>query len=404
MSSIPSSWRIARFHELLRRVDRRIAVDDTSRYRCAGVRWYGLGAFVREERLGIEIARKQQWILRAGDVVYNKLFAWKNSFAIADMAVDGCIVSDKFPTYQIDDALVLPRFLGYYFRLPSLGEQAQALSKGAAAISKLTLNPTQFWDLTVPLPPLSEQRRIVPMIEELAAKIEEARGLRRQAAEETNLVGGRAMDSLLQTCGAQREPLERFLLEPLLNGLSLPAAKMGLGTGILFARVGVVNPGTFDHHQTKRVDIELEPDSPYWLRPGDVLVSRGNTLQLVGRAAVFEGIPSPCAMPDLLIRVRTDPELADPRFVAGFFRSREAREYIEGHAKGTSPSMKKISQGILRSMPIPAISVTEQRRMIAHLDDLQAKVDVLKRLQGEAQAELDALLPSVLERAFRGEL
>jgi type I restriction enzyme S subunit len=48
--------------------------------------------------------------------------------------------------------------------------------------------------------------------------------------------------------------------------------------------------------------------------------------------------------------------------------------------------------------------VSEQRRIIAYLDNLQAKVDALKQLQAETTAELDAMLPSVLDRAFKGDL
>ena len=46
----------------------------------------------------------------------------------------------------------------------------------------------------------------------------------------------------------------------------------------------------------------------------------------------------------------------------------------------------------------------EQRRIVAELDALQAEVDALKRLQAETAAELDALLPAILDRAFKGEL
>jgi type I restriction enzyme S subunit len=45
-----------------------------------------------------------------------------------------------------------------------------------------------------------------------------------------------------------------------------------------------------------------------------------------------------------------------------------------------------------------------QRRIVAELDALQAEVDKLKALQAETAAELDALLPSILDKAFRGEL
>ena len=54
---------------------------------------------------------------------------------------------------------------------------------------------------------------------------------------------------------------------------------------------------------------------------------------------------------------------------------------------------------IRRPPPLP-----EQRRIVAELGALQAEVDALKRLQAETAAELDALLPAILDKAFKGEL
>jgi type I restriction enzyme S subunit len=138
---------IARFRDIMKRVERKIIVDDATEYCTVGVRWYGNGAFVRDRLLGSDIVRKQQWIIKSGDIVYNKLFAWKGAFAIADDQVDGHIVSDKFPTYTIDHTVVDEAFLRFFFQTEGLATQAERLSKGAAAISKLTLNPPQFWDL-----------------------------------------------------------------------------------------------------------------------------------------------------------------------------------------------------------------------------------------------------------------
>ena len=58
----------------------------------------------------------------------------------------------------------------------------------------------------------------------------------------------------------------------------------------------------------------------------------------------------------------------------------------------------------LKSLPIALPPLFEQRRIVAELDALQAEVDALKRLQAETAAELDALLPSILDKAFKGEL
>lgn len=67
-------------------------------------------------------------------------------------------------------------------------------------------------------------------------------------------------------------------------------------------------------------------------------------------------------------------------------------------------SVPAISQGKVEAMEIPVPPLPEQRRIVAELDALQAEVDALKRLQAETGAELDALLPAILDRAFKGEL
>jgi type I restriction enzyme S subunit len=89
-------------------------------------------------------------------------------------------VSDKFPTYELDTSRVDRDYLRWYFRCPPLWEQAREMSTGSAALSKLTLNPPRFLDLTIPLPSPDEQRRIVARIDRLAAKIDEANEMNRR--------------------------------------------------------------------------------------------------------------------------------------------------------------------------------------------------------------------------------
>ena len=70
----------------------------------------------------------------------------------------------------------------------------------------------------------------------------------------------------------------------------------------------------------------------------------------------------------------------------------------------SSHDTRKLVTPKLQAFRIPVPSPQEQRRIIAYLDDLQAKVDSLKALQAQSAAELDALLPSILDKAFKGEL
>jgi type I restriction enzyme S subunit len=64
----------------------------------------------------------------------------------------------------------------------------------------------------------------------------------------------------------------------------------------------------------------------------------------------------------------------------------------------------KLNQRNARKISFPLPPISEQRRIVAYLDDLQAKVEALRWLQVETAAELDALLPSILDRAFKGKL
>ena len=78
------------------------------------------------------------------------------------------------------------------------------------------------------------------------------------------------------------------------------------------------------------------------------------------------------------------------------------QERMTAHVRGTSYLGINLKDVRSLSLPIPPIST--QQDVIAHLNDLRARVDALRRLQAETATELDALLPAVLDRAFRGEL
>src|SRR5262249_26314149 len=142
----------------------------------------GEGPFHRELKLATKIAKKSHFVIKEGDVIYNKLFAWKGSFGVVPPALDGMFVSDKFPTYELDTSKISRAFLKWYFRYPLLWDQAREKSTGSAAISKLTLNPSRFVDLTIAAPRLvEEQNAIASRLEEIATKVQAIQSLQRDA-------------------------------------------------------------------------------------------------------------------------------------------------------------------------------------------------------------------------------
>lgn len=398
---LPKGWHFARFDEFLRRIDRKTIVDDSALYNCVGVRWYGMGTFIRERLLGMNIARKQQWIIKAGDIVYNKLFAWKGAFAIADKSVDGCIVSDKFPTYEINPTIVDSRFLAYYFRASQLASQAQALSKGAAAISKLTLNPPQFWDLTIPLPPLDEQHRIVDKIDHLICKVNEAIGLRKSILNDLDLLFGGQLERLFKRLA------EVFISVPLLDivdperGISYGVVLTGsdFEEGIPTLRAGDLQRFRVILQAVKRIDPNIEAKYKRTrLRGNEVLLRiRGG----LGEVAVC---------PQGMIGGNVSREIAvipvkdqlDTYYLMYALARPSSQDFMKSKTRGTS--YLGINLRDVNKLPVPVPPIEEQKRIVAYVDDLRAKMERLKQIQNQTAGELAALFPSIIDKAFNGDL
>ena len=74
-------------------------------------------------------------------------------------------------------------------------------------------------------------------------------------------------------------------------------------------------------------------------------------------------------------------------------------------AKGaTTTKQTELGTEKLRHISLPVPPLEEQRRLVAYLDGLQAQVSALKEAQAETGKELSALMPSILDKAFKGEL
>ena len=410
---ITSRYPIVTFDKILCRVDRRIVLSEAAEYQCVGLKLYGKGAFIRECKVGAAIKRKQQWIVKRGDVIYNKLFAWKGSFAIADEAVDGCIVSDKFPTYSIDTSRVHPEFLALWFRSPHLAMIAQNSSKGAAALSKLTLNPPDFWRLSIPLPDLDEQSRVASRVSRLLQIIERVKehrspidavvqGRRAGIGSEVRLLMSAALRNLNDAMQHRFGILDDVLTLRPRSGPSFPCAEQGEGIPVIMpSALGGFRLDTskvlygFGDERLNQADI---------LHAGDLLISRGNKRDQVGLCVVFNS-DGRFTYANLLMRMTVNPAKTLPEFVKYWVMSPVARKYILDHTKGTSPSVQKINQRALINMPFPKdVGLAEQQNWVRHLDTVFNRVDDLELRIRDQHALLESLVPSVLDRAFRGDL
>jgi type I restriction enzyme S subunit len=278
-------------------------------------------------------------------------------------------------------------------------------------IGQAGVNTEMLAAVEVPLPypndptrSLAEQRRIVARIEELFARIAEARRLRLAAKEDTEALLLTASDEVFETLLGDGQPRSEFrdLITASRNGLYKPQSFYGSGT--LIARIDSFEGGRIrDFGELKRLEVTQDELDKYSLQAGDILINRVNgSLDELGKAAVVLAPPEPTVFESNIMRFRLNKQKVLPEFVVAYLSSREGHNQIR--AKARAIQQFSINQADVGSIVIPVPSLPEQHSIVEYLDGVQAQVAELKRVQAESAAELERLEGAILARAFRGDL
>jgi type I restriction enzyme S subunit len=372
--------------------------DELTEYPFAGTYSFARGIFVGERKLGSTFALPKIQRIRAGDFIYCKIMAWEGAFGVATKEADNCVMSGAFVVYELNRDKIDEKFLDYFFKVPDHWQSIGSQSSGTN-VRRQSLHPSQFERAEIPLPPLGEQRRVVARIEELAARIHEARTLRHQAAEEAEALVSRSAETILLD-GFPKTRLEAVC--PIITDGTHQTPRY-TEEGAIFLSAKNVKPFRFMPEEHRWVSVEDFRNYTARTKPrrGDVLLTRVGAG--IGEAAVVDQ-DIEFAIYVSLALIRTDSTRLAPEFLVHWLNSPSGRASSHRETLGRGHSQGNLNLKLLRGVELPVPPLTEQRRIVAELDALQAEVDALKRLQAETAAELDALLPALLDRAFKGEL
>lgn len=399
-----NSWPKVSLEKILKPLSRPEAVGADKTYKILGARLYAGGLYIKNTALGATIRADKLYRVEQGDFVYNRLFAWKGSFALSSASDNGCYVSNEFPCFKIDTNQAEPSYLKHYFSRASIWDEALALSSGGTPTSRNRLKEEKFLSMKIPLPPLPEQRRIVARIEELVAKIEEAHRLKIQAEEETEALGGafiqRILERNLKNPQWEWQPLKAFVeINPnsRINFNSKPPDRV---TFVPMAAVDDIT-GVIERPQTRDF-LEVSKGYTCFLE-GDVIFARITPCMQNGKSAIAKNLVNSVSFGSTEFHViRPGPKLLN-HWLHILVRQKSFREDAMAHFKGTA-GQQRVPQSFLEEKIIPVPPLQEQRQLVERVISLQSNVTNLRNLQQKSAAELDAMLPSILDNAFKGKL
>ncbi|MGW8690468.1 restriction endonuclease subunit S [[Kitasatospora] papulosa] len=356
-------------------------------YRTMGVRWYNKGAYDRGIGSTETIKAKRLFRAHEGDFVFNRIDTQNGAFDVVPAELHGALATNEFPLYVANPDRLLPRFLLLYFQQRSVLGQIDAMRAGSEGRSRWKEADFEAW--RIPLPSLTEQRRIVDAVSALDAQVE--------ALEVEFAHVERVLDAMLtmETYGGAEWPRRAFSdVIDFREGPGIMAVDFR-DAGVPLIRLAGLTPGESilakcNYLDPQKVDKKW---SHFRVELGDVLLS---TSAALGRVAVVdaEGVG---AIPYTgIIRMRPATDLVEPSYIPWLLRSADFASQIADAGVGTT--MAHFGPTHLRKMTIPLPPVETQLSIAETLQQVHATQLVIASELTNLRAFRSALLASLLNQ------
>lgn len=296
------------------------------------------------------------------------------------------------------------RLLEYLLYIIKFNQKMFRENKKGSAIPHL--DKKLFKELSINLPPLAEQGRIVAKIEELfagiGAGVENLKSVKNQIALYRQSVLKSAFDFDASTFSALKN-----LIDKVRYGTSKKCSTEENVNSMPVYRIPNIDfkKGILDKTDLKFASFDDSEKSSLMLKSGDILIIRSNgSLNLVGRAALVYNTDTNGLYAGYLMRLRIkDTEKLLPKFLLHFLNSGKARAYIEEKAKSTS-GVNNINSEEISDLQIPVPTLAEQERIVAEIESRFERADALETAVDRALNDAEKLKQAVLKKAFSGEL
>ncbi len=344
--------------------------------------------------------RSSKTAFKAGDILFGKLRPYLRKGAQADF--DGVCSTDILAFRA--KAACESGFLKFIIHSDKFVAHAKSTTSGVQ-------HPRTSWpslrEFRLSLPPLPEQKKIAHILSTVQRAIEAQERIIQITTELK-----KALMHKLFTEGLSNEPQKQTEIGPVPESWEV----VELGELLTIAQYGMSVKGNPEGHyailrMTNQVDgqivgcnlqfVEISHGEfeKFRVERGDILFNRTNSLDLVGRTAIFN-IESEFVFASYLIRLRTDEKKLNPFFLNCYFNTDEIQARLKSIAT-RAVSQSNISATRLKGFPVPKPSLEEQEEIVAHVTALDRKLAVHRSKLNQLQDLFRTLLHELMTAKIR---
>lgn len=288
------------------------------------------------------------------------------------------------------------------------------------------INSEFIYTVTIPLPPLNEQKRIVERLDALLPKV----GNTKKRLEKLSVTLRKFRQSVLAAACSGRLTEDWREDNPIVNQYNGPivddaiyelpddwvwAELRNLADGFQYGtslksenegevpvlRMGNLQKGMIDWKDLKYTDNDSEVKK-YKLNYGDVLFNRTNSPDLVGKTSIYKDSRL-AIFAGYLIRIKYIKRYINSDYLNYCLNTERAREWCK-QVKTDGVSQSNINAQVLATFLIPLPSLEEQQEIVRRVDTLFTLADSLEAKCKDALGQVDKIEQSILAKAFRGGL
>ena len=284
-----------------------------------------------------------------------------------------------------------PKYVSYYFMSPSFQKDKLEYTHGFKVVE---INPKDIAKITIPVPPLPEQQRIVAYLDAAFAKIDAMKANAENALKEAKALFQASLKEMMQPKPGWEEKKMSSLYDvrdgthdsPKYHETGYPlVTSKNLKGGILdMKNVNLISESDYKSINSRsKVDI------------GDVLFAMIGT---IGNPVYVKDEPNYAIKNMALFKVSAEQS---GEFLRYYLLNDSILLKIQNEAKGTT--QKFVSLGYLRNFLISIPPLSEQQSIVAALDAIKSRVDRLQSNFDTISRECDALKQAILREVFEGE-
>jgi len=387
-----SDWKKIPLSKVLRQAKKTFLIQDKTVYKQITVSKNG-SISLREEKNGGLIGTKKQTIVKSGWFIYSRLGLPDGAFGLIPKDLEGAIVTGDMPVFEIDENQIIPEYLNYILRNSEVFDFFKSKFKGSA---QSRVREPLFLSLEIPLPSLPEQKRIVKKIKEIEEKEKAIIKLEKYIGNAVDNIVPSALEKIFGASGWEKDQIGN-LIEEVKTGTTPPSGerKYYKEERNWFTPPDFRGQIYLENSYRKISQLAIDDGKVKIYQPGTVLfIGIGATLGKVGI------LKNEASSNQQITGIRFKKDIL-PEFAYYWFKANYSE--IRGLCPATTLpilNQEKIKK-LIFSYPK---STTEQKKIIDHLNLIESKKEEIQQEKKKKNLIFSALMPSVLAKAFNGDL